>query len=58
MEIAGYIICTIIGAIVGFFLARYNFKKNLIRAMFREMGRKPSEVQINRIMKSINDQYK
>jgi len=32
--------------------------EKMIRAMFREMGRKPSEAQINRIMKNITDQYK
>lgn len=58
----------IIGAIIGFFAARYFFKRNLqknppinekmIRAMFLEMGRKPSEAQIKRIMANINAQYK
>lgn len=57
-----------IGLAIGFFASRYVFKKNLkknppinekmIRAMFMEMGRKPNETQIKRIMKSINDQYK
>lgn len=57
-----------IGLVIGFFAARYFFKKNLkknppinekmIRAMFMEMGRKPNEAQIKRIMKNINDQYK
>lgn len=57
-----------IGLIIGFFASRYMFKKSLkknppinekmIRAMFMEMGRKPNETQIKRIMKSINDQYK
>ena len=66
--VAGYIITTIIGALVGFFIARWMFKRELkknppisekkIRAMFMEMGRKPSETQIKRIMKSVNDQYK
>jgi uncharacterized protein YneF (UPF0154 family) len=32
--------------------------EKMIRAMFMEMGRKPSETQIKRIMKSVNDQYK
>ncbi len=68
MNIFGYVICTLIGAIVGFFLARYFFKRELrknppinekmIRAMFMEMGRKPNETQIKRIMKNITDQYK
>ena len=58
----------LIGLVIGFFAARYFFKKNLrknppinekmIRAMFMEMGRKPNETKIKRIMKSINDQYK
>ena len=57
-----------VGLVIGFFASRYVFKKNLkknppinekmIRAMFMEMGRKPNETQIKRIMKSIHDQYK
>ena len=57
-----------VGLVIGFFASRYVFKKNLkknppinekmIRAMFMEMGRKPNETQIKRIMKSISDQYK
>lgn len=62
------IIGILIGAVIGFFGARYFFKKQLqknppisekmIRALFSEMGRKPSEAQIKRIMKSFNQQYK
>ncbi|WP_294581601.1 YneF family protein [uncultured Thomasclavelia sp.] len=62
------IIGVIIGAIAGFFGARYMFKKQLqknppinekmIRAMYMEMGRKPSEAQIKRIMNSVMAQYK
>ncbi len=58
----------IIGAIIGFFAARYMFKKQLqknppinekmIRAMYMEMGRKPSEAQIKKIMSSVMSQYK
>lgn len=58
----------ILGLVIGFFGARYTFKKQLqknppitekmIRAMFMEMGRKPSEAQIKRIMKTMNAQYK
>ena len=58
----------LIGLVIGFFGARYFFKRNLrknppinekmIRAMFMEMGRKPNEAQIKKIMKNINDQYK
>lgn len=54
--------------IAGFFASRYFFKKQLqknppinekmIRAMYMEMGRKPSEAQIKRIMASVKSQYK
>ena len=62
------IIGVIIWAIIGFFGARYMFKKQLrknppinekmIRAMYMEMGRKPSETQIRKIMASVMSQYK
>ncbi|HIX82561.1 MAG TPA: YneF family protein [Candidatus Erysipelatoclostridium merdavium] len=68
MKMLNAIIGLIIGAIVGFFGARYVFKKQLrknppinekmIRAMYMEMGRKPSEAQIKRIMSSVMAQYK
>ena len=54
----------LIGAVVGFFVARKVFsnqlKKNppinekMIRAMFLQMGRKPSETQIKQVMNSMN----
>lgn len=53
----------VIGAAAGFFIARYIFKRTLeknppiseaaIRAMFRSMGRKPSEAQIRQVMNSM-----
>lgn len=53
----------IVGAIAGFFGARYFFKKQLeknppinekmIRVMFKQMGRTPSEKQVREIMKSM-----
>ena len=53
----------ILGGVAGFFGARYFFKKSLeknppiseaaIRAMFRSMGRKPSEAQIRSVMNSM-----
>ncbi|MBR2802024.1 MAG: YneF family protein [Erysipelotrichaceae bacterium] len=56
----------IIGAIAGFFGARYYFQKQMkenppitekmIRAMFLQMGRKPSEAQIRSIMKSMGQE--
>ena len=55
--------CLVIGAVAGFFIARYVFKKqleknppineNMIRAMFMQMGRKPSETQIKAVMNSM-----
>ena len=60
--------CTLIGLIIGGFLGfyftrrkfEYELKENppiydkLIRAMFLQMGRKPSEAQIKQIMRSVN----
>ena len=59
-----YLILTlIVGLAAGFFGARYIIKKqmqknppineNMIRAMFMQMGRKPSEAQIRAVMNSI-----
>ncbi|WP_075877269.1 YneF family protein [Merdibacter massiliensis] len=54
----------VIGLILGFYFTRKKFEKELkenppinekmIRAMFLQMGRKPSEAQIKQIMKSVN----
>lgn len=54
----------IVGGIAGFFIARYIFKRqieknppineDMIRVMYREMGRKPSEAQIKAVMNNIN----
>ena len=54
----------IVGGIAGFFIARYIFQKQIrenppvnekmIRAMFRSMGRTPSEKQIREIMRNMN----
>ena len=53
----------LIGGALGFFLTKRYFEKQLkenppinekmIRAMFMQMGRKPSEAQIRQIMKSM-----
>jgi hypothetical protein len=52
------------GGIAGFFIARYIFQKQIrenppvnekmIRAMFRSMGRTPSEKQVREIMRNMN----
>ena len=54
----------IVGGAAGFFITRYIFQKQLrenppvnekmIRAMFRSMGRTPSEKQIREIMRNMN----
>lgn len=56
----------IIGGALGFFFTRKYFMKQIkdnppinekmIRAMFLQMGRKPSEAQIRSIMKSMGQQ--
>lgn len=56
----------ILGAVGGFLVARFITKKqlkdnppineNMIRAMFRSMGRKPSEAQIRAVMKSMQQE--
>ncbi len=68
MNILYTILLILLGIVIGFFAARYVFKKQLqknppinekmIRAMYMEMGRKPSEMQIKKIMNSVNSQYK
>lgn len=57
------IACLVVGLVAGFFIARTLFKKqieknppineNMIRAMFMQMGRKPSEAQIRQVMNSM-----
>lgn len=54
----------LVGAAITFFLTKRKFEKDLrenppinekmIRAMFLQMGRKPSEAQIRQIMKTVN----
>lgn len=54
----------IVGGVAGFFIARYIFQKQIrenppvnekmIRAMFRSMGRTPSEKQVREIMRNMN----
>lgn len=54
----------IIGAIIGFLLARKYMKKfmkknppineQMIKAMMMQMGRTPSQKQVNQMMKSMN----
>ena len=56
----------ILGAVGGFFLARFLLKREMqknppinekmIRVMFAQMGRTPSEKQIREIMRNMNKQ--
>ena len=58
----------VIGGVAGFFLARKYFQKQIeknppinekmIRAMFLQMGRKPSESQIKAVMNSMKSNKK
>lgn len=68
MDLLQSIIYVVVGLVVGGFLGFYFTKKKfekelrenppinekMIRAMFLQMGRKPSEAQIKQIMKSVN----
>lgn len=63
LSIMYLVIGLLIGGVAGFFITRYYFQKQLkenppitekqIRAMYAQMGRKPSEAQIRAIMKSM-----
>ena len=57
MSIGCTLIGLVIGGFLGFYFTRKKFEKELKenpRAMFLQMGRKPSEAQIKQIMKSVN----
>lgn len=58
------LLAAVVGGVAGFFIARFYFqrqiKKNppinekMIRAMYQQMGRKPSEAQIRATMNAMN----
>lgn len=58
------IIGLLVGLVAGFFLARYFFTKQMeknppinekmIEAMMSSMGRKPSQKQVNQVMREMN----
>lgn len=64
MKLVVFIIGVAVGFGAGFFFVKRKFEKEIrenppinekmIRAMFLQMGRKPSEAQIKSIMKSVN----
>ena len=57
----------IVGGVIGFFVARNYmqkyFKKNppineqMIKTMMQQMGRTPSQKQVNQMMKAMNKQF-
>ena len=63
MSIVYFVIGALVGAVASYFFTRKGFEKQLkenppinekmIRAMYAQMGRKPSEAQIRAIMKSM-----
>ena len=66
MLILWIILALIGGAVIGFLVARYFMKKQIeknppinekmIRVMFQQMGRSPSEKQVREIMRNVNNQ--
>lgn len=67
MSLLSLVVGLLVGGGLGYYFTRRTFLKQLkenppinekmIRAMFMQMGRKPSEAQIRQIMKSM-EQYK
>lgn len=63
VSIGNLIVGALIGGVAAFFLTKHMFEKQIkenppidekmIRAMYMQMGRKPSEAQIRQIMKSM-----
>ncbi len=63
MTFVWFLVGVVVGGVGGFFITRYFFQKQIkenppinekmIRAMFLQMGRKPSEAQIRQIMKTL-----
>ena len=66
--IALIVVALVAGLVVGFVLARYFLKRQLqknppitekmVRTMFAQMGRKPSEKQVREIMRNMNQNTK
>ena len=62
------VLALVVGAVAGFFGARYFFKRQLeknppinegmIRALYQSVGRKPSEADIQRTMNAVRRQQK
>lgn len=62
--IVGIVVGIIIGMIIGFVLAKRMFEKqvkknppinsSMIRSLYTQMGRKPKEADVQRILQSVN----
>ena len=62
------IVALVVGLVVGFFVARWFFKRQLeknppineamIRALYQSVGRKPSEADIQRTMNAVKRQQR
>ncbi len=60
------VVCLVAGGVVGFFIARWYFKKQMrenppvtekmLRTIYAQMGRTPSEAKIREIMNSMKNQ--
>lgn len=63
MSVLYFVVGGLVGAVIAYFMTKRSFEKQLkenppinekmIRAMYQQMGRKPSEAQIRAIMKSM-----
>lgn len=63
LSITLIVVALLVGLVVGFFVSRFLFQReleknppvtrNMIRTMYMQMGRKPSEKDINRVMESM-----
>jgi uncharacterized protein YneF (UPF0154 family) len=66
MDVLQVLFGVIAGGVAGFFIARWWMKRYLqknppinekmVKAMMMQMGRKPSQKQVNQIMKQMNSQ--
>ncbi len=65
-DILYVVIGLVIGVVIGFFVSKYVTKKymkenppineDMVRAMMSQMGRTPSQKQVNQVMKSFKKQ--
>lgn len=66
MDILYVVIGLVIGVVIGFFVSKHLTKKymqdnppiteDMVRAMMSQMGRTPSQKQVNQVMKSFKKQ--